>query len=266
MPPGVYSMQIGDADARRLRLLGQFYDPMSSAFLEAAGVCPGDTVADIGCGHGGVTERIAARVGDAGRVYAVDASSEQLRVACTALADRPNITFVAASLEDDPLCGQRVDWVYSRFLLMHVKSLDRALSAMADMLNQDGSLLLEIADVGSLAFSPADPVSGLWIPWWYALGRTRGFACDVADRITGALHEAGFVISRRDRYQPIASTAEAKLLHALGFAQCADAYRREVGAPPEQIDAHRRYLDRVLHNPDVTVALFENTQYIAHRK
>jgi SAM-dependent methyltransferase len=78
MPTGAYSMQIGDADARRLQLLGQFYDPMSSAFLEAAGVRPGDTVADLGCGHGGVTERIAARVGDAGQVYAVDASPDQL--------------------------------------------------------------------------------------------------------------------------------------------------------------------------------------------
>jgi SAM-dependent methyltransferase len=266
MSTGVYSMQIGDADARRLRLLGQFYDPISSAFLEVAGVRLGDTVADIGCGHGGVTERIAARVGDTGRVYAVDASPEQLRVARTTLADRPNITFIEASLEDDPLDGQRVDWVYSRFLLMHVKSLDRALSAMADMLNPDGSLLLEVADVGTLAFSPADPASDVWIPWWYALGRARGLAFDVADRITGSLHDAGFVISRRDRHQPTASTAEAKHVHALGFAQCADAYLHEIGALPEQIDAHLRYLDRVVHDPNVTVELFENTQYIASRK
>lgn len=266
MSTGVYSMQIGDADARRLRLLGQFYDPMSIAFLEAAGVPPGGTVADVGCGHGGVTKRIAAHVGDAGRVYAVDASPEQLRVARTNLADRPNVTFIQASLEDDPLAGQRVDWVYCRFLLMHVKNLDRALSAMADMLNPGGSLLLEIADVGSLAFSPADPVGDLWKPWWYALGRTRGFAFDVADRITDSLHDAGFVIERRDRHQPIASTTEAKLVHALGFEQCVDPYLHEIGAPPEQIDAHRRYLDRVLHDPDVTVALYQSTQYVARRK
>jgi SAM-dependent methyltransferase len=174
MPTGAYSMQIGDADARRLQLLGQFYDPMSSAFLEAAGVRPGDTVADLGCGHGGVTERIAARVGDAGQVYAVDASPDQLRVARTNLADRPNVTFVQSSLEDDPLRGQHVDWVYSRFLLMHVRDLDRALNAMADMITEDGALLLEIADVGRLTFFPANTNSDLWRPWWYSLGKTRG--------------------------------------------------------------------------------------------
>ncbi|MGH3968912.1 MAG: class I SAM-dependent methyltransferase, partial [Mycobacterium sp.] len=143
MPTGAYSMQIGDADARRLQLLGQFYDPTSSAFLEAAGVRPGNTVADLGCGHGRVTERIAARVGHVGQVYAVDASLDQLRIARSALAHRPNVTFIRASLEDDPLRGQHVDWVYSRFLLMHVRNLDRALSAMADMLTDDGALLLE---------------------------------------------------------------------------------------------------------------------------
>lgn len=56
-----YSLHTGDADARRLELLGHFYDPASAAFLEAAGVGQGDSVADLGCGHGGVTERIAGR-------------------------------------------------------------------------------------------------------------------------------------------------------------------------------------------------------------
>lgn len=265
MASGAYSMQIGDADARRLQLLGQFYDPMSAAFLEAAGVRPGDTVADVGCGHGGVTERIAARVGDAGQVYAVDASADQLRIARSNLADRSNVTFIQASLEDDPLGGQHVDWVYSRFLLMHVRNLDRALNAMADMITDGGALLLEIADVGSLTFSPADTDSNLWRPWWYALGKTRGLSFDVADRIIDALHRAGFTIERRDRHQPIASTTQAKLVHALGFEQCTDAYLHEIVAPPEQIDAHRRYIDGVLHDPDVSIALFENTQYIARR-
>ena len=129
---------------------------------------------DLGCGHGGITERIAVRVGDAGMVYAVDTSSDQLRIARSTLAHRRNGTFVQANLGDDPLRGRRVDWVYRRFLLMHVPNLDVALSAMADMLTDDGTLLLEVADMGSLAFSPADPASDLWRPWWYALGRLDG--------------------------------------------------------------------------------------------
>jgi hypothetical protein len=54
-------------------------------------------------------------------------------------------------------------------------------------------------------------------------------------------------------------------LHTGGFEQCASAYIREIGAPPDEIDAYRNYLDRVVHDDCVTVALFENTQYIARR-
>jgi SAM-dependent methyltransferase len=265
MSIGAYSMRTGDADAHRLQLLGQFYDPPSAAFLDAAGVRPGDTVADLGCGHGGVTDLIAARVGDCGHVYAVDADPDQLRVARAALADRSNVTFIEGRLEDDPLHGERVTWVYSRFLLMHLSDLDRALSAMAAMMRPGGGLLLEVADVGTLAFSPADPASELWKPWWYALGKARGQAFDVAERITEALHAAGLVIARRDRHQPVASSRDAKLVAALGFEQCAEAYLREIGAPPEHVDAHRRYLERVLDDANVSVALFANTQYVARR-
>jgi hypothetical protein len=70
----------------------------------------------------------------------------------------------------------------------------------------------------------------------------------------------------RDRHQPIASSKEAKLVHALGFEQCAPAYLTEIGALAEQIDTHRRYLSRVLDDPRVTIALFDNTQYIARRR
>ena len=263
MTTGSYSMHLGDADAKRLTLLGQFYDPNSAAFLEAAGVLPGDRVVDLGCGHGGVTERIAARVGDSGVVYAVDAAPEQLDIARVNLAHRCNVRFVHARIEDDPLRGERVDWVYSRFLLMHVEDLNNALAAMADMLTDCGALLLEIADIGSLRFSPSDPAGELWRPWWHALGRARGLSFDVAERIDEALRDAGFVIQRSDRYQPVAATTEAKLVHTLGFEQCVPAYLHEIGVPTEQIEVHRRYLDRVLDDQDVTVALFENTQYLA---
>ena len=260
---GGYSMRLGDADVERLTLLGRFYDPNSAAFIESAGVGTGDSVVDLGCGHGAVTDRIAARVGDIGTVYAVDASTDQLRIARSTLADRRNVTFIESAVEDDPLGGVRVDWVYSRFLLMHVGDVCRALRAMADMLTEGGALLLEIADIGSLRFLPGSRESDLWRPWWYALGKSRGASYDVAERIEELLDQSGFAIHRCDRYQPVASSPEAKLVHALGFDQCAPAYMNEIGAPADQIEAHYAFLRRAVNDPTVMIALFKNTQYIA---
>lgn len=258
-----YSMRLGAADAERLELLGQFYDPNSAAFIESAGVAAGDTVVDLGCGHGAVTDRIAARVGDTGRVYAVDASLDQLRIARSTLAHRSNVTFIEAAVEDDPLRGVRVDWVYSRFLLMHVGDVHCALRAMANMLVDGGALLLEIADIGSLRFLPGSRESDVWRPWWYALGRSRGASYDVAERIEELLDQTGFVIHRCDRYQPVSASAEAKLVHAIGFDQCAPAYAHEIGASADEIEAHYAFLSQVVNDPTVMIALFSNTQYIA---
>ena len=77
------------------------------------------------------------------------------------------------------------------------------------------------------------------------------------------LDQTGFVIHRCDRYQPVSALKEAKLVHALGFDQCAPAYLNEIGVPADQIDAHRAFLRRAVDDPAVMIALFKNTQYIA---
>jgi predicted methyltransferase len=46
--------------------------------FDALGVKPGHRVADIGCGFGYFTFRLAARVGDEGKVYAVDIDKEAI--------------------------------------------------------------------------------------------------------------------------------------------------------------------------------------------
>jgi ubiquinone/menaquinone biosynthesis C-methylase UbiE len=73
------------------------------AIFEALGVRPGATIADVGAGDGFFTARLAKKVGDDGRVYAVDVSDSALgrlrrRVEKDALA---NVTVVEGA-EDDP--------------------------------------------------------------------------------------------------------------------------------------------------------------------
>ncbi len=50
-----------------------------AAVLDALGVHPGSAIADIGAGPGYFTFRMAARVGDEGKVYAVDISADAIR-------------------------------------------------------------------------------------------------------------------------------------------------------------------------------------------
>ena len=48
-----------------------------------------------------------------------------------------------------------------------------------------------------------------------------------------------------------------------GIGQSSSAQQNEIGAPPDQIEAHYAFLRRAVNDPTVMVALFHNTQYIA---
>jgi ubiquinone/menaquinone biosynthesis C-methylase UbiE len=261
-----YSLGVGDADFERLQLLQAHYDPSSRALLESVGIGIGDRVADVGCGHGGMTAWLARCVGASGAVYALDASEEQLELARRTLDCFDHVRLMCASVEDATLDAHELDWVYSRFLLLHVADPLAAVRAMRRMLRPGGQLILEMPDVSALRFVPADPASALWAKWWFQLGKAIGASYDVYERAEEILHAAGFEILRMDRFQPVSARRESKLLHALGFEQLIPAYLEHGGARPWEIEAHQAFLQRAIDDPSVRVELYTVTQYVAVKR
>jgi SAM-dependent methyltransferase len=258
-----YSLATGAADAVRLRLLGDHYDPASRALLESAGVREGNCVADIGCGHGTMTTWLAERVGAGGTVYAVDSAADQLEFARRELARYSNTHLVCAQIEDEPLPAGQLDIVYSRFLVLHLPDPLAAVRAMARMLKPTGRLVIEVADIGSLRFVPGGPDAELWLRWWQALGRARQASFDVAEGFSDLLLSAGLRIERMDVYQPVSFRRESKQLHALGFRQLIPDYIARAGASPADIERHLAFLDSVLDDPRAHVELYRTTHYVA---
>jgi len=71
--------------------------------LDAIGISKGATVADIGAGVGYFTWRLAARVGPAGKVYAVDVQPGMLQQLRQNMAERKLTNYEAVlGAEDDP--------------------------------------------------------------------------------------------------------------------------------------------------------------------
>jgi predicted methyltransferase len=71
----------------------------------------GSAVADIGAGSGFLTERLAARVGPAGRVYANDVQPQMLQMLAARLAKKKitNVTLVRGEVDDPKLAPASVD-------------------------------------------------------------------------------------------------------------------------------------------------------------
>jgi predicted methyltransferase len=71
----------------------------------------GSAVADIGAGSGVITERLASRVGPAGRVYANDLQPQMLQMLAARLAKKKitNVTLVQGEIDDPRLPPASVD-------------------------------------------------------------------------------------------------------------------------------------------------------------
>src|SRR5580765_7337973 len=79
--------------------------------LDALKIPKGASVADIGAGSGYITERLAARVGPTGRVFANDVQPQMLQILGRRLAQRniTNVTLVQGTIDDPKLDAASVD-------------------------------------------------------------------------------------------------------------------------------------------------------------
>ncbi|MGI4812320.1 MAG: class I SAM-dependent methyltransferase [Janthinobacterium lividum] len=152
------------ARLRRLQLFNRFLAASSAALLEAAGVVAGSHVIDLGCGEGAMSLVLAKRVGSHGRVYAVDHDAAKLDVlaASAAQAGLSNIVAVAADVESALAQLELADFVYARFLLLHLPAPRNVLAGMRRIIGRDGKRGKILLEEPVLAATGEYPNSGLW--------------------------------------------------------------------------------------------------------
>lgn len=115
-----YVLGQSERAARRLELQDRHFAVPSEALLDALAVSPADRVVELGCGPGGLTRRIANRLGTTGTVTAVDASEGLLAEAKKALAAAGNVTFVRADVAQPGAWLDGATVVLGRAILHHV--------------------------------------------------------------------------------------------------------------------------------------------------
>lgn len=141
----------------RLALLAQVSDPFTLAQLDAIGVQPGWRCVDVGAGGGAVTRLLAARVGAAGSVLALDLDTRLVEP----LAD-DRISVVRFDLLADTL-GQTFDLAHARHLLMHLPRRAEALRRLAALVRPGGWVAVGDVDFVGLTVWPVTPA---WQRTW----------------------------------------------------------------------------------------------------
>jgi len=112
--------------------------------LNAIGIAPGSTVADVGAGSGYFAVRMARRVGAQGRVYANDLQPEMLAMLAARLQKEgvPNVTLVQGTVDDPKLPAASIDLILLVDVYHEFSQPQIMLRRMREALKPGGRLVL----------------------------------------------------------------------------------------------------------------------------
>jgi SAM-dependent methyltransferase len=215
--------------------------------LEAAGLQPGDSVVDVGCGTGGPTVAAAHRVRP-GRVIGIDYSAPAIATARTRVPpDLTNISYVVADAETHQFATGPLDVVISRFGLMFFHQPASAFANIASWLRPGGRLAALVWQAQAvnpwiretnraLTGDPAGPGIEMHLPF------------SLADRahVSSVLTRAGFVdvvIAPVEELVHLGATLPDAISFVLSWHRSQDALAT-VDTP--RATAARRALERTL--------------------
>ena len=139
-----YILATGERAAERLEFQSSLGLNWTLDHLNKAGIKEGMTVIDMGCGVGAITTHLAKLVGPLGKVYAIDASKEQLEIAKNkaTLEDLTNIEFIHGDIYflQNTLIG-KADIIYIRFVLMHLTKPQDAVDIIKNYLKPNAVIV-----------------------------------------------------------------------------------------------------------------------------
>ncbi|MGY1693620.1 class I SAM-dependent methyltransferase [Geodermatophilus sp. SYSU D00814] len=185
---------LGDEDPALARLdaLSRLYAPATAAWLDSAGLTPGSSVVDLGCGLGAVTLAAAERVGSGGRVTGVDAAERPLAVARrrAAAAGHRTVDFAQADVTTWRPPGP-VDAVLGRLVLMHLPDPVALVARMAGLVRPGGVVAFQEVVLTTRAAQPALPLLTTFNGWLLTVLDRLGVPVDAGLRLTAVYRAAG---------------------------------------------------------------------------
>lgn len=182
-------------------------EPFGIALLDAAGLRPGASVLDVGCGTGWTSIRAAERVGPEGSVLGVDLSAPMLARARerAAQAGLEHVSFEVADAQTDAL-GGGFDAVISRFGVMFFDDPTAAFTNLRGSLTGDGRLTFacwqDLLANEWIAVPAAAVASRIPLPDPGPPGAPGPFSLSDPDAVRALLTDAGFTDVDIDPLEP----------------------------------------------------------------
>jgi SAM-dependent methyltransferase len=150
-----YILGHDDNELDRLIRQARFFGDLTEEVLRRAGVGPGMTVLDLGCGAGDVAFLAARLVGPTGTVIGVDRSAEAVAVAERRARDAglANVSFLVQELSELTPTAP-VDALVGRLVLMYLGDPAAVLRHLLEGVGPGGVVAFQEMDMGAVICQP----------------------------------------------------------------------------------------------------------------
>lgn len=208
---GDYIITGGTEGKKRLNVLSDVLHPHTFSLLEANGLTAGHAFLDVGCGGGNVARMAAAIAGTNGKVVATDFDTEIIALNKEEASAHgiANLTYLALNVYDIEFEGE-FDIAYSRFLLSHLTTPEKALENMLQSVKPSGRIVVEDVQFSGHFCYPESKAFSDYVALYAALAHRRGQNPDIGPELPELFHKAGIQDIGFDVIQPAYSTGAGK--------------------------------------------------------
>jgi SAM-dependent methyltransferase len=152
---GKYPIESREGEIQRLAVQARAMAPECARMLNLIGVGEGWSCVDLGCGPGGITALMRARVGDSGRVIGLDMNAAFLEHARADAA--ANVEFLQGDAYASGLPSDTFDLVHVRFVASTAGAPERLIGEAKRLVRRGGIVALQEPDASTLKCYPPHP-------------------------------------------------------------------------------------------------------------
>jgi SAM-dependent methyltransferase len=227
----------GGIDGReRLRVVARVLRPATLTLFQRAGLQPGMSCLDVGCGGGDVAFDLARLVGAAGRVVAIDMDEVKLEIARREAQAQQlgNVEFRHANIVECELEGD-FDFAFSRFVLSYLRDPAQALANIRNAVRPGGTVAIADIEFGAHFCEPHHPAFWRFVNLFIETVKRRGGDANLGPRLPRLLREGGFENVQVEVVQAAGIAGDVKLLAPITMENIVESVLAEELASREEV-------------------------------